>query len=126
MNWIDELEKIDMQGTDGLLTEEAHKIITTALQEAHTKGVEEALKPFKGALNPGEWEDSVWHEGKKVGTQEALAKVEEWYEQNYPRECGELSDTGTCSHFHADDVAYAKALDDLLHHLQQLKDNKAQ
>jgi hypothetical protein len=38
----------------------------------------EALEPFKGARNPGEWEDSVWWEGRLKALEEmrALLKKE--------------------------------------------------
>jgi len=39
---------------------------------------EEALKPFKGAKNPGEWEDSVWWDGRMYGRKEERDRI--WHE----------------------------------------------
>ena len=75
--------------------ERVFEFVRTALQEAHTKG-----------------------------TQEALAKVEEWLEKTYGDGINnpalviiEPTESG---------VSQRPALPALLHHLQQLKDNKTQ
>ena len=142
MNWIDEKVKSFADYIENPAVEhhwdKTLDWLRKALAEAHdngasivdldlydkakAQGTQEALKPFKGALNPGEWEDSVWHDGKKVGTQEALAKVEEWVNLVKNEWFASKADTfaGQSECEHEADRLFAK----ISTYLQQLKDNK--
>ena len=64
-----------------ILEEETQKEIAS-LTEAHIEQIREeakreALKPFKGARNPGEWEDNVWWEGRLKALEEMRAFLKE-------------------------------------------------
>lgn len=59
--------------------------------------------------------EGAYKEIHAKGTQEALAKVEEWVK---------IHKTITKKKYGEFDAGFITALDDLLHHLQQLKDNK--
>jgi predicted metal-dependent phosphoesterase TrpH len=55
--------------------------IRTTLTAVADEARREALEPFKGARNPGEWEDSVWWEGRRW----VLEEVRKWVKENSAR-----------------------------------------
>lgn len=129
MNWIDEkVREFDnaccpLVGDEPLpevciplgevQKEEVKTFLRTALEEARLNGYNAGLADGTG--KPLIAIEMIREEARTQVAQEALAKVEEWVK---------IHKTITKKKYGEFDAGFITALDDLLLHLQQLKDNK--
>ena len=131
MNWIDEKVEefkmgFDVLGTDGVFSKSVEELLwlRTALQKAYDFGYSQAvIKTEKREMEKRDQMRLVHDQQREDAVQEALAKVEEWVKEK-TEDLETLNDPYTNCNPRCHDSGKEAIADDLLDHLQQLKDNK--